>query len=117
MVLAFGSHYVSDASPNAPLHDTEGWKYFVSAHDKLPDLLQGSNLSALQGLLLIVSLFGLICIFWSCSLQALLFANNAVLPRFNIFSLPAGHRDGYSWELVLRWLKPLVYIATHMACI
>ena len=62
MVLAFGSHYMGDACPNAPLHDTEGWKYFVSAHDKLPDLLQGSNLSALQALLLIVSLCGLIYI-------------------------------------------------------
>lgn len=59
MVLAFGSHYIGDTCPNAPLNETEGWKYFISAHDKLPDLLQGSNLSALQALLLIVSLCGL----------------------------------------------------------
>lgn len=56
MVLAFGSLYISDTCPNVPIHDTEGWKYFIAAHEKLPDLLQGSNLSALQALLLIVSL-------------------------------------------------------------
>jgi hypothetical protein len=59
MVLAFGIHYIDDTCPNVPLHDTEGWSYFISAHAKLPDLLQGSNLSALQALLLIVSLCGL----------------------------------------------------------
>jgi hypothetical protein len=59
MVLALGSHYIGDTYPNALIHDTEGWKYFISAHEKLPDLLQGSNLSALQALLLIVSLCGL----------------------------------------------------------
>jgi hypothetical protein len=56
MILAFGSHYAADSCPNVPLQDTEGWKYFTAAHDKLPDLLQGSNLSALQALLLIVSI-------------------------------------------------------------
>jgi hypothetical protein len=56
MVLAFGSHYTGNTCPSVPLQDTEGWEYFVSAHDKLPDLLQGSNLSALQALLLIVRL-------------------------------------------------------------
>lgn len=55
MILAFGSHYTGASCPNVPLEDTEGWKYFMSAHDRLPDLLQGSNLSALQALLLIVS--------------------------------------------------------------
>jgi hypothetical protein len=56
MVLAFGSHYLTAPSRDVRLQDTEGWKYFTSAHDRLPDLLQGSNLSALQALLLIVSL-------------------------------------------------------------
>jgi hypothetical protein len=57
MVLAFGSHYVTGNPTDVRLEETEGWKYFTSAHRKLPDLLQGSNLSALQALLLIVSLF------------------------------------------------------------
>jgi hypothetical protein len=56
MVLALGSHYIDNTCPNIPLQDTEGWKFFSAAHEKLPDLLQGSNLSALQALLLIVSL-------------------------------------------------------------
>jgi hypothetical protein len=56
MVLAFGSHYTGASSSNVPLQETEGWAYFMSAQDKLPDLLQGSNLSALQALLLIVSI-------------------------------------------------------------
>lgn len=56
MVLAFGSHYSTTSTGDVRLQDTEGWKYFTSAQDKLPDLLQGSNLSALQALLLIVSL-------------------------------------------------------------
>jgi hypothetical protein len=55
MVLAFGSHYTGDSRCDIPLQDTEGWKYFVLAHERLSDLLQGSNLSALQALLLIVS--------------------------------------------------------------
>jgi hypothetical protein len=32
------------------------WKHFTAAHNRLPDLLQGSNLSALQALLLIVGI-------------------------------------------------------------
>lgn len=59
MVLAFGSHYTGASSSSTPLQETEGWAYFTLAQDKLPDLLQGSNLSALQALLLIVSIYWL----------------------------------------------------------
>jgi hypothetical protein len=55
MILAFGSHYTGKSNQNVPLEETEGWRYFAAAHDRLSDLLQGSNLSALQALLLIVS--------------------------------------------------------------
>ena len=55
MILAFGSHYTETSCQKVPLQDTEGWRYFITAHDLLPNLLQGSNLSALQALLLIVS--------------------------------------------------------------
>jgi hypothetical protein len=54
MVLAFGSHYVG-VSKQGPLEESQGWKYFNAAHNRLPDLLQGSNISALQALLLIVT--------------------------------------------------------------
>lgn len=63
MILAFGSHYTVQSRDKVSLEDTEGWKYFVAAYDKLPDLLQGSNLSALQALLLIVSA---ILFYWIC---------------------------------------------------
>lgn len=55
MILAFGSHYTGVSSQSISLEETEGWRYFTIAHDRLTDLLQGSNLSALQALLLIVS--------------------------------------------------------------
>lgn len=110
MILAFGSHYTGDSCPNVRLQDTEGWKYFTAAHDKLPDLLQGSNLSALQALLLIVSIDRL---YWFCqSLEVAVFANSDKQRRFNISSLPAGHPGGCSWAHVLRWRRLLAYIAT-----
>jgi hypothetical protein len=52
MVLAIGSHYVD--SPDLPLKETNEWGFFEKAYARLPDLLQGSNLSSLQALLLIV---------------------------------------------------------------
>jgi hypothetical protein len=56
MILAFGSHYTGASHSDTPLEETEGWKHFTAAHNRLPDLLQGSNLSALQALLLIVGI-------------------------------------------------------------
>ena len=53
MVLAIGSHYVDVT--DKPLKETVGWGYFEKAYARLADLLQGSNLSSLQALLLIVS--------------------------------------------------------------
>jgi hypothetical protein len=52
MVLAIGSHYID--TEKKPLKESIGWSYFEKAYARLPDLLQGSNLSSLQALLLIV---------------------------------------------------------------
>jgi len=76
MVLAFGSHYTGASCPNVSLQDTEGWKYFIFAHDRLPDLLQGSNLSALQALLLIVSRIRLYRSYRSWSFEMTTLANS-----------------------------------------
>ena len=52
MVLAIGSHYFEPK--DKPLKETVGWEFFEKAYAQLPNLLQGSNLSSLQALLLIV---------------------------------------------------------------
>jgi len=54
MVIAIGSHYVELQDPNIPLKETVSWAHFEKAYARLADLLQGSNLSSLQALLLIV---------------------------------------------------------------
>lgn len=108
MILAFGSHYTGASSNTLPLEETEGWRYFSTAHDRLPDLLQGSNLSALQALLLIVSVVS--GHYFQCPSRNVLAYEERC--RSSIFSLQAGRLDGCSWVLVLRWLKLLDYTVT-----
>ena len=68
MIIAIGSHNVELQDPNVPLKETVSWAHFEKAYARLPDLLQGSNLSSLQALLLIVShlIFWLIFRFSTC---------------------------------------------------
>jgi hypothetical protein len=68
MIIAIGSHYVELQDPNVPLKETVSWAHFEKAYARLADLLQGSNLSSLQALLLIVShlIFWLIFRFSTC---------------------------------------------------